>query len=80
MTRLTSVVKRGKRVGSIQTPHRYPSGHFVISLTRFVRDEVNVPREDDLEKWVALGYSVRMSDQASPVTIRPSLICPASMA
>ncbi len=80
MTRLASMVKRGKRVGSIQTPHRYPAGHFVVSLTRFVRDEVNVPREDDLVKWVARGYSVRMSDQTSPVRTRPSLICPASMA
>lgn len=76
MKKIRCVVRRGRAVGTVLTPHRYQDGHYVVSHTRFKADQIEVFEEATLPDWVSKGYSVRMSGEASP---SPSLIAPASI-
>ena len=79
MTRLQAVVKRGRAAGAVLTPHVHADGSYVVSMTRFAKDYIRVGNASDLGRWIADGYSVRMSNQAVPSHRSPSLICPGSI-
>ena len=76
---LRYVVKRGKGIGTVLTPHKHEDGSFVVSPTRFERDYIRVTSLDDVREWVRKGYSLRMSNQSSASHRSPSLISPASI-
>ena len=79
MSKIFTVVKRGKAIGTELTPHLHKDGKFVVSKTRFEKDYVRVEDEAELMKWVKDGYSVRMSNTSESLTKSPSLISPASI-
>lgn len=79
MQKLSYVVKRGRSVGTVLTPHLHVDNHFVVSLTRYERDYQRVKEEQDLVEWVRKGYSVRMSNQSVKSHRSPSLISPNSI-
>lgn len=79
MTHLYAVVKRGKAIGTILTPHVDEDGLFVVSPTRFEKDYVRVPRETDLPALIQKGYKLRMSNPLVKSHRSPSLIAPASI-
>ncbi len=79
MKKLYCVVKRGRSVGTILTPHLHKDNCFVVSLTRYEKDYMRVKQESDLHEWVAKGYSVRMSNSTAKSHRSPSLISPGSM-
>lgn len=79
MTRLQAVVKKGKAVGAVLTPHVHADGNYVVSLTKFERDYIRIGSESDLNQWVSEGYGVRMSNRAVPSHRSPSFVCAASL-
>jgi len=79
MKKLRYVVKRGRSVGTILTPHLHEDNHFVVSLTRYEKDYQRVKDEKDLPEWVRKGYSVRMSNPSVKSHRSPSLITPGSI-
>jgi hypothetical protein len=79
MTKIFSIVKHGKAIGTRLTPHRYNAGFFVVSKTRFEKDYDRITDESQLPLYVAQGYSVRMSNPDVPNHRSPSLIAPASI-
>jgi hypothetical protein len=79
VSQIFAIKKRGVGVGAMLLPHRHADGCFVVSKTRFAKDYVRVPQEDDLWSWVERGYSVRMSNPAVVGCASPSLIAPASI-
>ncbi len=79
MRKLRYVVKRGRSVGTILTPHLHEDNHYVVSLTRFEKDYQRVKDEKDLPEWVSKGYSVRMSNPSVKSHRSSSLIAPASI-
>jgi hypothetical protein len=79
MAHLYAVVKRGKAVGTILTPHVHEDGLFVVSTTRFDKDYVRVPREADLPALIKKGYKLRMSNPSVKNHRSPSLVAPASI-
>ena len=62
---------RGNTQGQIYTPHRQNDGTYVVSKTRFAKDNVFVHTADEIIEHVKQGFSVRMSTG----TVAPSLIC-----
>ncbi len=72
---LYCVVKRGKNAGTELTPHVYQDGCYVVSLTRFEKDYIRVPRNERLTPWLTRGFKVRMSAGG----IAPCLIAPGSI-
>lgn len=79
MPELFYVIKRGKAMGTVLTPHRHADGCYVVSLTRYEKDYVRVGDEQELSDWIAKGYSVRMSNQGVESCRSPSLISPGSI-
>lgn len=79
MNKLRYVVKRGRSVGTVLTPHLHEDRHYVVSLTRFEKDYKRVKDEQELVEWVKKGYSVRMSNSATESHRSPSLISPGSI-
>ena len=72
--RYTFIVTRGNNAGAVLRPHVYSDGCFVVSTSRFARDQERVPRDERLEPWLRQGYKLRMSIGGSGP--RPSLISP----
>lgn len=79
MSQIFAIKKRGVGAGAKLLPHRHGDGCFVVSKTRFAKDYVRVPQQDDLWSWVEQGYSVRMSNPSVAGCASPSLIAPASI-
>lgn len=79
MRKLRYVVKRGRSVGTILTPHLHEDNHYVVSLTRYEKDYQRVKDEKTLLDWVSKGYSVRMSNTSVKSHRSPSLITPGSI-
>ena len=79
MKKLFSTVRRGSAVGTILRPHRHADGCFVVSTSRYAKDYIRISSELELPKWVAKGYSVRMSNPSVASHRAPSLISPASI-
>jgi hypothetical protein len=71
----TYTVRHGEEQGVVLRPHLYSDGFFVVSMTRFARDQIKVPRHEPLRGWLQKGYSVRMSAPG----VSPRLISPASV-
>jgi len=71
---LRSRVRRGKQAGTLLVPHRYRDGCYVVSMTKFDRDQVRVQTMEQVVAYIQQGYKLRMSDPANPR--RPSLISP----
>lgn len=79
MRKLRYVVKRGRSVGTVLTPHLHEDNHYVVSLTRYEKDYQRVKDEKTLPEWVSKGYSVRMSNPSVKSHRSPSLITPGSI-
>jgi hypothetical protein len=77
--KLRCIVKRGRSVGTILTPHLHEDNHYVVSFTRYEKDYQRLKDERDLPDWVAKGYSVRMSNPAVKTHRSSSLITPGSI-
>jgi hypothetical protein len=61
--RLKSVsykVKRGERAGEIFVPAKNKSGKFIVSKTRFVRDEIYVDTLDEALRELQCGFKMRL--------------------
>ncbi len=71
---LRSRVRRGKQAGTLLVPHRYRDGCYVVSMTKFDRDQVRVQTMEQVVAYIQQGYKLRMSDPANPRS--PSLISP----
>lgn len=56
----TSHVRRGPRKGQPLSEHRYADGTYVVSPTRFEKDQVHV-RLIDIEGYLSRGWGLRMS-------------------
>ena len=73
---ITAVVSRGKKKGTLLTPHRYQEGFYTISKGGnklvFRKQVWNL---DDLPTWIAQGYGVRMSGS----DVAPSIYMPKSL-
>jgi hypothetical protein len=74
--KLQYIVKRGKNVGMVLTPHRFEDGKFHAHKTnsRNDPDGKRVSKEHELADLVRLGYYVRMSNAAgghAPSTVKP---------
>lgn len=74
--KITAIVKRGKNKGVELKPHRYQGGYFLVSKggnkTEFAHQVAN---DDQLERWIKSGYSVRMSAPS----VSPSIYGPESL-
>jgi hypothetical protein len=79
MVKLHAIVKRGKAIGTILSPHAHEDGSFVVSTTRFEKDYIRVWHEADLSAWIKKGYKLRMSNPSVKNHRSPSLITPASI-
>lgn len=79
MSNLYAIVKRGKAIGTILTPHTHGDGSFVVSTTRYEKDYIRVWHEADLPAWIGKGYKLRMSNPSVKNHRAPSLIIPASI-
>jgi hypothetical protein len=79
MFKLRCIVKRGRSVGTVLTPHLHADNHYVVSMTRFIKDYIRVKNEAELFLWIKKGYSVRMSNPVVPFHRSPSLISPGSI-
>ena len=79
MKKIRYIVKRGKYVGTVLTPHLHDDNHFVVSLSRFEKDYVRVKSEADLLDWITKGYSIRLSNPDVKSHRSPSLISPSSL-
>ncbi len=74
---LIAYVSRGPNKGKPLVAHRHKDGKYVVSKTRFARDYIRVDSESNIAKYVAAGYSVRMSNRSDGIS--PSLISPNSI-
>ena len=77
--KLTYVVARGKRAGTVLTPHLYEDGYFRAHKTNSRNDpegkRVKTVRE--LVDLVRSGYHVRMSNPErghAPSTVKPEIV------
>lgn len=80
MSKLTYIVKRGKKAGITLTPHRFmeDGGHFRAHKTNSRNDPEGkyVKTETELIELVRQGYHVRMSNVAmghAPSTVKPTI-------
>jgi len=70
-------VNRGKQAGAVYTPHQYADGSYIVSKTRFEKDQIKVKSFPEIQQYLDRGYALRMSD---PTTRRsPSLVKPESI-
>jgi hypothetical protein len=75
--KITAKVSRGPEKGVIVEPHRYANGKYVVSYTRFGKDQVFVDYDHIPSCVKTAGMSLRMSD---PVTRKsPTLMSPNSI-
>jgi hypothetical protein len=79
MKKIRYIVKRGRSVGVVLSPHLHKDNHYVVSMSRFEKDYVRVKNETDLLDWVVNGYSVRMSNTNVKSHCAPSLISSVSI-
>lgn len=76
--KITATISRGKYEGMTLVPHRHADGSFVVSPTRFVKDDIRVKSLTEVTAHLRDGLSLRMSC-ALAVGHAPSLVCPASI-
>lgn len=79
MRKIKYTVTRGSSTGVTLKPHLHADGCFVVSPSRFKKDYVRLPVEDELFGYMAKGFSVRMSNPEFKNTSAPSLIAPNSL-
>lgn len=77
--KLHYIVTRGKRAGTVLSPHRYEDGYFQAHKTnsRNDPDGKRVRTEAELVELVRVGYHVRMSNPAAghaPSTVKPEIV------
>ena len=75
---LHSFVARGAQAGIRLLPHKHRDGSYVVSMTRFERDDIRVTDGADLIGWLEKGYRLRMSNKDCGVP-SPSLIEPGAI-
>lgn len=75
---LHAFVSRGPKAGTILYPHRHRNGHFVVSMTRFEKDYIEVADPNELLGWLEKGYRLRMSNKSAGIPA-PSLIEPGAI-
>lgn len=74
--KITAVSSRGSGAGTVLVPHRNRDGKYIVSQTKFAKDQVYVDTLDQVADHIELGYKVRMS----PETGGPSnLMSPGSI-
>ena len=66
---LHAFVSRGPKVGTILYPHKHRDGSYVVSMTRFEKDYIQVEDCNDLLGWLEKGYRLRMSNKDEPGAI-----------
>jgi hypothetical protein len=72
--KITAKVSRGPETGVILEPHRYANGKYVVSRSRFAKDQVFVDYQQTPVCVRTEGMSLRMSN---PVTQKnPTLKAP----
>lgn len=75
MIKITAI-SGGKDRGAVMTPHRYHDGYYIVAKSGNTKDcREQVYDLQELEGWIARGYSVRMSALGHS----PSLISPKSL-
>lgn len=57
-------ITRGPDKGKLLKPHQYKNGKYVVSLTQFAEDQLEVNWEEIIP-YLLKGYKLRMSD---PIT------------
>jgi hypothetical protein len=67
---LYSIVTRGAEIGVVLRPHKGKDGRYVVSMSRFAKDQIRVDRYQDLYGWLSKGYKIRMSAPTPPITER----------
>jgi hypothetical protein len=77
--KLRYVVARGKKRGTVLTPHWYEEGYFQAHKTNSRNDPVGkrVKTEAELVDLVRSGYHVRMSNpkrRHAPSTVKPDIV------
>jgi hypothetical protein len=75
---LAAIVSRGTNKGKILYPQLYSDGSFVVSPDRFERNHVRVKTVEEIEKYLAEGMSLRMSNPEAGIQAA-SLIGPGSV-
>jgi len=73
--KIEAKISRGLKKGGALFPHRYAKG-YVVSETRFARDQRFVQTFEEIASAISEGLSVRMSgaDRRSPSLIAPRSI------
>jgi hypothetical protein len=79
MEKLRYTIKRGKKAGTVLTPHFYSDGYFKAHKTNSRNDPEGkqVKSESELIDLVHSGYHVRMSNLArdhAPSTVKPEIV------
>lgn len=79
MQKLTYVVSRGRRAGTVLCPHRFEDGFYRAHRTNSRNDPEGkrVRTIDELIELVRLGYHVRMSNPVAghaPSTVKPEIV------
>ena len=62
---LRATLKRGDGAGATLRPHVYGGGFYVVSTSRFARDQKQVPLNEPLAPWLRQGFKLRMSPAGS---------------
>ncbi len=75
---LHAFVSRGPKAGIILYPHRHRDGGYVVSMTRFEKDYIEVTDSSELLGWLEKGYRLRMSNKDGGIPA-PSLIEPGAI-
>lgn len=78
MQKLTYVVARGRRTGTVLSPHRYEDGCYRAHRTNSRNDPAGkrVKTMEEVVELVRMGYHVRMSNPEAghaPSTVKPDI-------
>lgn len=76
--KISAKVTRGNNYGATLHPHLYRDGKYVVSLTRYKKDQIKVSSLADVQKYLEIGFSLRMSNKNEGV-VSPSLIVPSNI-
>lgn len=74
--KLHYMIARGKRAGTVLTPHRFEGGYFQAHKTNS-RNDPEGQRVKSESELVRLGYHVRMSNVVAshpPSTVKPEIV------
>lgn len=61
--KITAVSSRGPGAGTVLVPNRNGDGQYIVSQTRFAKDQIYVDTLDQVADHIELGYKVRMSPE-----------------